>query len=79
MFIWIPDAQERQTSITLTRKGAKRRHVAAKGDTFVNGHSTTECLLQNGDVIQVASSAVVLSRAENGRRRNEGSQDRQFG
>ena len=56
VFIWIPDAQERQTSITLTRKGAKLRHVAAKGDTFVNGHSTTECLLQNGDVIQVASS-----------------------
>jgi uncharacterized protein YegL len=56
VFVWIPDAHEHHTSITLTRKGAKVRHAATQGITLVNGNPIAECFLRNGDVIQIASS-----------------------
>jgi len=56
VFIWIPDARERHTSITLTHRGASLRHIAKAGVTLVNGNPVAECLLRNGDVIQIGSS-----------------------
>jgi uncharacterized protein YegL len=56
VFIWIPGAQERHTAITRTRKGARLRHAAKQGTTLVNGNAVSECMLKNGDVIQIESS-----------------------
>lgn len=52
-YIWIPDAQPRHASITLTPHGARLRHCASTDATLVGGAPVRERLLRDGEVIEV--------------------------
>lgn len=56
VFIWVPDAQLRHASITLTAAGARLRHLAENGQTRVDGNPVKERLLRDGEVIEFGSA-----------------------
>jgi hypothetical protein len=56
IYVYIPDAQERHATITLTRRGARLKHVANQGRTRINGNNTQEQMLSDHDVIEIGSS-----------------------
>lgn len=53
IYIWIPDAQLRHASITLTPHGARLRHRAPTGTTLVGGTPVRERVLRDGEVIEI--------------------------
>ncbi|HEY1404688.1 MAG TPA: hypothetical protein VGB05_11210 [Pyrinomonadaceae bacterium] len=56
VYIWIPDAQPRHASITLTAHGARLRHRAPTGDTLVGGTPVRERILRDGEIIEIGHS-----------------------
>jgi Mg-chelatase subunit ChlD len=60
VYIWIPDAQPYHAAISLTRKGARLRHLAKIDETLVNGHPVQEAMLQDGDTIQIGSARLLF-------------------
>jgi hypothetical protein len=56
VYIWIPDAQPRHASITLTPHGARIRHRAPLGTTTVGGTPVRERILRDGEIIEIGHS-----------------------
>jgi hypothetical protein len=56
VFVYIPDALARHAAITLTRTGARLRHIGASGQTRVRGAPVTECMLRDQDMIEIGNS-----------------------
>jgi hypothetical protein len=56
IFIYIPDAEARHASITITRNGARIRHVANQGRTRIGNAEVREQILRDQDMIQIGSS-----------------------
>lgn len=56
VFIWVSDAEPQHASVSITPDGVRLRHSASRGTTRVNGTPISECMLRNGDVIQIASA-----------------------
>jgi hypothetical protein len=56
IYIWIPDAQPRHASITLTPHGARLRHRAPLGSTLVSGLPVRERILRDGEIIEIGHS-----------------------
>lgn len=56
VFIYVPDARLRHASITLTRNGARLKHIATEGQTLVGGAVITEHLLRDQEVIEIGNS-----------------------
>jgi hypothetical protein len=56
IYIWIPDAQPRHASITLTSHGTRLRHRAPLGATLVNGAPVRERILRDGEIIEIGQA-----------------------
>lgn len=56
VFIYIQEAQPEHAGITLTRRGAMLRHLAASGVTRVNGASVKERMLRDGEMIEIGNA-----------------------
>ena len=56
VFIYIQDAQAEHAGITLTRRGARLRHLAQNGVTRVNGATVKERMLRDGEFVEIGSA-----------------------
>lgn len=56
VFIYVPDAEPRHATITLTPDGALLRHVASHGETRVDGLRINGRLLRDGEIFEIAHS-----------------------
>jgi pSer/pThr/pTyr-binding forkhead associated (FHA) protein len=57
--IWVPGAEGKHASISLTGRGAWIRHLAATSHTLVNGDPITDRRLRSGDIIEIARVRMV--------------------
>jgi hypothetical protein len=56
VYVYIPDAEERHATITLTRRGARLKHVANRGRTRVSNVEIQERMLLDNDIIEIGNS-----------------------
>jgi hypothetical protein len=56
VYVYIPDAEERHATITLTRRGARLKHVANRGRTQVSNVEIQERMLLDNDIIEIGNS-----------------------
>jgi len=56
VYIWLPDAAPRHAALSLTAHGARIRHCASSGATFVGGSPVRELILRDGDVIEIGQA-----------------------
>lgn len=54
LLVWIPGAEARHASLSLTSTGTELKHLASAGHTLVNGNPVSRVVLREGDVIEIA-------------------------
>lgn len=59
VFIHIKDAERQHAAISLTEAGARIRHLADTGDTYVNGNLIREAILNDSDIITIGCMSLV--------------------
>lgn len=67
MVVWIPNAEDKHATLSITPEGTLLKHVAEESQTLVHGNPVSSCILKDGDVIEIVGSRLRYRQFDNSR------------